>query len=115
MHTVHLPQDGHKTITRGPNGFIASAMGLMFSVEKPSRSFEKWETDIIDGFFDSFDWPTIAKTSSYNEKTVPKVTYGTLMMYVDMQNRWTYRGSVTTPPFATAVYWNVLKTVYPIK
>merc|ERR1719272_1977950 len=36
-------------------------------------------------------------------------------MFVDMQNRWTYRGSVTTPPCATAVYWNVLTTIYPIK
>jgi len=37
------------------------------------------------------------------------------MMMVNMQDRWTYRGSVTTPPCATAVYWNVLRTVYPIK
>jgi len=37
------------------------------------------------------------------------------MMMVDMQNRWTYRGSVTTPPCATAVYWNVLRTIYPLK
>jgi len=36
-------------------------------------------------------------------------------MMVNMQDRWTYRGSVTTPPCATAVYWNVLRTVYPIK
>jgi len=36
-------------------------------------------------------------------------------MMLDMQNRWTYRGSVTTPPCAVAVYWNVLRTVYPIK
>jgi len=37
------------------------------------------------------------------------------MMFADMQNRWTYRGSVTTPPCAVAVYWNVLTTVYPVK
>lgn len=32
-----------------------------------------------------------------------------------MNNRWTYRGSVTTPPCAQNVYWNVLRTIYPIK
>jgi len=37
------------------------------------------------------------------------------MNMVDTNNRWTYEGSVTTPPCATLVYWNVLRTVYPIK
>jgi carbonic anhydrase len=34
---------------------------------------------------------------------------------VDLTNRWVYKGSVTTPPCATMVYWNVLSTIYPIK
>jgi carbonic anhydrase len=33
---------------------------------------------------------------------------------VDNKNRWVYKGSVTTPPCATNVYWNVLSTIYPI-
>jgi carbonic anhydrase len=37
------------------------------------------------------------------------------MMMVDMDDRWVYRGSVTTPPCTTQVYWNVLRTIYPIK
>lgn len=36
-------------------------------------------------------------------------------MMVDMDNRWVYKGSVTTPPCQETVYWNVLRTVYPIK
>lgn len=43
------------------------------------------------------------------------IPYGDLQMMVDTNNRWTYRGSVTTPPCAQNVYWNVLRTVYPIK
>ena len=37
------------------------------------------------------------------------------MAVLDTQNRWVYSGSLTTPPCYENVYWNVLKTVYPIK
>lgn len=37
------------------------------------------------------------------------------MEMVDSKNRWIYLGSVTTPPWAKDVYWNVLRTIYPIK
>lgn len=37
------------------------------------------------------------------------------MELLDMNNRWIYQGSKTSPPCETLVYWNVLSTVYPIK
>jgi carbonic anhydrase len=37
------------------------------------------------------------------------------MTMVDMDNRWVYKGSVTTPPCDRMVYWNVVRKVYPIK
>ena len=40
--------------------------------------------------------------------------YGSVMQLVDNNNRWVYKGSVTTPPCATFVYWNVMSTIYPI-
>jgi len=51
MHTVHLAEGAVK------NGFFASAMGIMFSVNNPSRSFSDKEVAIVDKFFDdlSFD------------------------------------------------------------
>jgi len=111
MHTVHYPdadsnyKDGHN------NGFIAAAMGLFFSVNDYTRVLEAWEQKIVDDFFESLKW------NGNEGKTydVDSVSYGDLMMMVDMNNRWTYRGSVTTPPCAQNVYWNVLRTVYPIK
>ena len=36
------------------------------------------------------------------------------MELVDFDNRWAYKGSGTTPPCTSFVYWNVLSTVYPI-
>jgi carbonic anhydrase len=43
------------------------------------------------------------------------VTYGSLMEMADFNNRWVYKGSVTTPTCATFVYWNVLSTIYPVQ
>lgn len=34
---------------------------------------------------------------------------------VDTSNRWVYKGSVPNPPCSKYVYWNVIKTIYPIK
>ena len=36
-------------------------------------------------------------------------------MMVDTSERWVYKGSVTTPPCATTVYWNVVRKIYPLK
>jgi len=86
-------------------------MGLMFSVNDYTREMEGWETEILDNFFESMKWDDTTTQPKY----VDMVSYGDLMTMVDMNNRWTYRGSVTTPPCAQNVYWNVLRTVYPVK
>lgn len=101
MHTVHLAQ----TVE---NDFKYAAMGLMFSVNDYNAKLSYAEQKIIDTFFETLD------LSNQNDPKVNLVTYGDLMMMADMNNRWVYKGSVTTPPCDTFVYWNVLTTVYPI-
>ena len=64
----------------------------------------------IDDFFDSLQW-----TQFQANPIVPEIPYGKLMMMADMDNRWVYKGSVTTPPCDTYVYWNVVRRVHPLK
>jgi len=103
MHTVHYP-------TSVVNGFIASAVGIMFSVNDYTIDVTPAQEEIIDTFFEQMQWNT-TDSSPY----VDLVSYGDLMNMVDTDNRWVYKGSVTTPPCARDVYWNVLRTIYPIK
>ena len=103
MHTVHYPKQVE-------NGFIAAAMGIIFSVDDYTANLTWAEQRIIDTFFDTLNWDDMTDDGP----TVNLVTYGNLMEMVDNKNRWVYKGSVTTPPCATSVYWNVLSTIYPI-
>jgi carbonic anhydrase len=102
MHTVHFPKS-----PRG--GVIAAAMGIFFSADSYTAQLSEAEINVIDTFFDSLRW------NQQGDQRSSKVTYGDLMMMVNMRSRWVYKGSVTTPPCATDVYWNVVKTIYPIK
>jgi carbonic anhydrase len=108
MHTVHVPK-GNTAPADGGNGFIASAMGLVFSVDKFTADLTFAQQQVIDIFFDSMKWDAVGESP-----TVDIVAYGSLMEMADFNNRWVYKGSVTTPPCNINVYWNVLSTIYPI-
>lgn len=102
MHTVHYPKEAE-------NGFIAAAVGIMFSVQENTAQLTNAESEVIDAFFEGLKWDD--ETGS---AVSDMILYGDLMEMVDSNNRWMYKGSVTTPPCATYVYWNVLSTIYPI-
>jgi carbonic anhydrase len=103
MHTVHYPRETK-------NDFIAAAMGLMFSVNDYTADLTPGERMVIDTFFDTLRWDITT-----SNPTVDLVAYGNMMNLANFNERWTYKGSVTTPPCATNVYWNVVSTVYPIR
>lgn len=84
----------------------------MFSVTDYTANLTWAQSRIIENFFDSLKWRDTTATD--NIVDVDLVTYGDLMELVDNENRWVYKGSVTTPPCGRFVYWNVLSTIYPI-
>ena len=102
MHTVHFPKEPK-------NDFIAAAVGIMFSVNDHTADISTTERDVIDAFFDGLKWDDVT-----GSVVSDMILYGDLMEMVDGNNRWIYKGSVTTPPCATFVYWNVLSTIYPV-
>lgn len=86
-------------------------MGIIFDRTKHTAKLSTAEVEVIDIFFDTMKWTDTATA----EPTVDYNAYGSLMEMVDFRNRWVYKGSVTTPPCARFVYWNVISTIYPIK
>ena len=108
MHTVHVAD---QTL----NGIGYAAVGIMFSVEDYTAELTSPEQQIIDAFFDSLKWSDTSRDDNGEHVVAADmIVYGDLMKLVDSQNRWVYKGSVTTPPCGRFVYWNVLSTVYPI-
>jgi carbonic anhydrase len=104
LHIVHLTK-GEK----GPNGIFAAAMGIIFDTTKGATVDKETET-AIDTFFDSM------KLNEGKEKAaIGEIKLANMMKYADMNNRWAYKGSLTTPPCTKTVYFNVLRKVWPLK
>jgi len=132
LHTVHVADNSELAQS---SGFGYAAMGVMFSVNEYNIKLTESQQRVIDKFFDSMKWtePLAGKSdgssgdhgahgddhrrlaSSDENPIVDMVNYGDLIMMLNTDKRWVYKGSVTTPPCAQSVYWNVLQTIYPIK
>lgn len=45
-----------------------------------------------------------------------KIRFATFMNdVIDFSDRWIYEGSFTEPPCNPGVYWNVVRTIYPVE
>lgn len=102
LHVVHFAN-------QTKNGVIASAVGIIFDVVDYDKSVSQDQIIIIDRFFDSL------LLDNLTDPVATEIPFGQLMNLVDTNNRWAYKGSLTTPPCSKTIYFNVLTKVYPIK
>ena len=78
------------------------------SVENPSPD----TTDAgraVDDFIGELDFGNLEDPLEKN-----KIEFKRLMEAIDFEDRWVYKGSYTEPPCNEGVYWNVIRTVYPV-
>ena len=95
MHVFH-------TADTTKNGIISSAIGIIFDSNDYDKSITQDQIVIIDKFFDSF------MLNLQTESNTREIPFGELMAIIDTNNRWVYKGSLTTPPCSKTVYFNIL-------
>jgi len=128
MQTIHSPSNsgavetvdnvnGGSTTIITTYDVLETGVSVLFSSnpDKVTADLTEAEIQIIDTFFQSLQWDNDLTAEPVVDPVADLVTFGNLMELVDFDNRWAYKGSGTTPPCTSFVYWNVLSTVYPIK
>jgi len=88
-------------------------VGVIFDTKEYDKNVSPKAVEAIDKFFDTLMMHQIKAAD--DKYKVGEVALGELMAFIDTTNRWVYSGSLTTPPCLENLYWNVVKTVYPIK
>lgn len=81
--------------------FKAGVIGIMFDVDDTME-----EDSFADTFFHNLMNPEYDDEINF---------YDDFIKYIDFNQRYIYRGSLTTPPFSELLFWTVLPTVVPIK
>ena len=103
MHLVYFPKTPE-------GGFFAAAAGIMFSVNDYTAELSAEEENVINAFFDGLKWDDESGDAVVSDM----ILFGDLMEIINFNKRWMYKGSVTSPPCATYLFWNVPSTIYPV-
>lgn len=109
VHVVHTPYYNFKDDTN--NGHPYAVLGLMFDSENYSGEKDRameFREKYVDPFFESLKLGEKGPTPN-------EIKFGDLVNAIQNWDRWTYEGSLTTPPCTQTLHWNVLRRVLPIK
>lgn len=112
MHIVHQGKDSPDADDGDfPLGKLG-VMGVMFDTKKYDKGVSNATIAAIDKFFDNLMYE---KIDSGKTIIADEIALGELMAALNLNDRFIYHGSLTTPPCYENLFFNVLSTVYPMK
>lgn len=85
------------------------AIAILFSVEEFDATIDAVSNKTMQDFFRQLEF------ENHDDKIAESLLIGDVLNSLNYEDRWTYKGSISEPPCDHYVYWNVLRTIYPIE
>ena len=104
MQVFHRAKDWNDTYS-----IKYAAIAVFFSVEEFDKTINEASNKTMQDFFRQL------KFEDHDDKIAPSLLFGDVMNALEYEDRWTYKGSISEPPCDQFVYWNILRTIYPIE
>lgn len=86
-----------------------AAISIMFSVEEYDKTIDEVNNKTLQDFFRQFQFEV------HEDKVSPEFWIGDALNTINYLSRWVYTGAITEPPCPEEVYWNIVRTIYPIE
>ena len=106
MQILHSLVHDHETYE---GDIKLGGVAILFSIEDYTADLTYEQQETFNHFFENLRW-----FEDYENPRVAGINFGDIMSLIDFRERWVYKGTMTSPPCQGAVYWNIVKKVYPI-
>jgi len=108
MHVKFLPYH--------PSSYFKShPLAIFFDSTDFDRSISESDNSTIDKFFSSLGFDIEERLELDFEPKMSIPNFKEVMDVFNFDEKWIYKGSSTQPPCKQYAYWQVLRTVYPMK